>query len=60
MRAPLVVDGVGFVVVYALLLGPAAAGAGLGCIYGALVAGMAVVAILQLLLVARGRWATVR
>jgi len=60
MRAPLVVDLIGFAVVYALLLFPAAAGASLGTLYWALVAGMVVVALLQLCLVSFGRWAHAR
>lgn len=56
MRAPLVVDLFGFAVVYVLLLtcGPEAS---LAALYEALVLGMVVVALLQLGLVALGRWA---
>ena len=56
MRAPLWVDGIGFLIAFALLLVAGRSGS-LEDVYGALVAGMVVVAVLQLLLVGFGRWA---
>ena len=55
MRAPLRLDLVGFAVVYGAVL--LAGGHGADAIYTALFGGMGVVALLQVGLVARGRWA---
>lgn len=55
MLSPLVVDAFGFAIAFAWLF--AAADGTLAGLYGALVGGMAVVAVLQLGLVALGRWA---
>ena len=57
LRAPLLADVVGFAVVGCCLWLPLANGAALPSLYAGLVVGMAAVAALQLLLVARGRWA---
>lgn len=57
MIAPLVVDVLGFAVVFALLASSAFAGAQLPTIYGGLVIGMVVVAALHGAFVAFGRWA---
>jgi Na+-driven multidrug efflux pump len=56
MRAPLVVDGLGFAVAYALLLSVHAGGGTLAATYLAFVGGMAAVAGLHLGLVVRGAW----
>lgn len=55
MRAPLLLDVAGFVVVYGAVL--AVGGRSPAAIYAALLAGMLVVALLQVGLVALGRWA---
>jgi MATE family multidrug resistance protein len=57
MRAPLLVDLVGFAVVYALLLGPWLPPGDAAALFTALVAGMVVVAALQIGLAAWGGWA---
>lgn len=59
MRAPLWVDGLGFAIAFVLLWTVGVDGT-LAQLYGALVAGMAVVAVLHLLLVALGRWPSPR
>jgi Na+-driven multidrug efflux pump len=59
MRAPLWVDGIGFAIAFALLWTVGVDGT-LAQLYGALVAGMAVLAVLHLLLVGLGRWPSPR
>jgi Na+-driven multidrug efflux pump len=56
MRMPLVGDVVGFAVVYGGLALTAAATAAVASLYGALVVGMAVVAVVHLVLVRWGGW----
>jgi putative MATE family efflux protein len=56
MRAPLVVDLVGFAVLGALLLRAVAAGESLRSIYGAVVVGSVLVAVLHAGFVVFGRW----
>ncbi|MBL8733472.1 MAG: MATE family efflux transporter [Planctomycetes bacterium] len=60
MLSPLVVDLVGFTIAFVLLRLATGDGRGLGELFGALLAGMAVVAVLQVLFVLFGNWPTRR